>query len=312
MRFSTGLLVVGIAMTADAQTQYTSTGVAAVAAAAATAKTLSPVSSIRGNQFDRFINIWLENTDIDMAAGDPSLQWVAKQGITLNNYNAITHPSQPNYVASVGGDTHWVWEDWMFRIDSDVRTIVDLLEDGGVSWGLYQEDMPYSGFEGNWVNHKTGANDYVRKHNPLMSYDSVTSNEDRLAKSKNFTMFYRDLEADTLPQWMFITPNMTNDGHDSSVTVAGAWTKRFLEPLLSNPTFMQNTLIMLTFDETECYICRNRVFSVLLGDVIPSSLRGTMNDTSFNHYSIMSTVEHNWDLGNLGLNDEKAPIMFNK
>ena len=42
-----------------------------------------------------------------------------------------------------------------------------------------------------------------------MSYDSVTSNDDRLAKCKNFTMFYRDLEANTLPQWMFITPNMS-------------------------------------------------------------------------------------------------------
>ncbi|KAE8453302.1 hypothetical protein EG329_011369 [Mollisiaceae sp. DMI_Dod_QoI] len=311
MRFSSIFaIVVGIATTAYAQTQYTSTGTAAVAAAAATAKTLSPVSSIKGKQFDRFVNIWLENTDFDMAAGDPSLQWVASQGITLTNYDAITHPSQPNYVASVGGDTHWVWEDWMFRIGSDVKTVVDLLEDAGVSWSLYQEDMPYSGFEGNWINHTTGANDYVRKHNPLMSYDSVTSNEDRLAKSKNFTIFYKDLEAATLPQWMFITPNMINDGHDTSVTVAGAWTKSFLEPLLSNPTFMQNTLIMLTFDETECYICRNRVFSVLLGDAVPLSLQGTTNATAFNHYSIMSTVEENWNLGNLGLKDAAAPVML--
>jgi len=30
---------------------------------------------------------------------------------------------------------------------------------------MYQEDMPYSGFEGfGWVNQKNGANDYVRKH----------------------------------------------------------------------------------------------------------------------------------------------------
>jgi acid phosphatase len=67
-------------------------------------------------------------------------------------------------VASVGGNTHWVWEDWTFRIDSSVPTIVDLLEDAGVSWSLYQEDMPYSGFEGNWVNQINSANDYVRKH----------------------------------------------------------------------------------------------------------------------------------------------------
>lgn len=62
--------VLGIATTAYAQTQYTSTGTAAVAAAAATAKTLSPVSSVKGKQFDRFVNIWLENTDFAMAAGD--------------------------------------------------------------------------------------------------------------------------------------------------------------------------------------------------------------------------------------------------
>jgi hypothetical protein len=44
---------------------------------------------------------------------------------------------------------------------------------------------------------------------PLMSYNSVTSNTDRLAKSKNFTMFYEDLDNNKLPQWMFITPNMS-------------------------------------------------------------------------------------------------------
>jgi hypothetical protein len=42
-----------------------------------------------------------------------------------------------------------------------------------------------------------------------MSYDSVTSNLDRLAKIKNFTMFEADLNNNQLPQWMFITPNMS-------------------------------------------------------------------------------------------------------
>jgi len=46
-------------------------------------------------------------------------------------------------------------------------------------------------------------------YSPLMSYDSVTSNLDRLAKIKNFTMFEEDLQNNALPQWMFITPNMS-------------------------------------------------------------------------------------------------------
>lgn len=93
-----------------------------------------------------------------------NLKWIASQGIVLSNYFAITHPSQPNYVASVGGDTHGIKDDGFFRIDSSVQTIVDLLEAKRISWSEYEEDSPYSGFQGNYTNQKTGANDYVRKH----------------------------------------------------------------------------------------------------------------------------------------------------
>ncbi len=32
------------------------------------------------------------------------MQWIASQGITLTNYWAVTHPSEPNYCAAAGGD----------------------------------------------------------------------------------------------------------------------------------------------------------------------------------------------------------------
>jgi len=53
-----------------AQTQYTSTASSAVAKAAATALTLSPTSNVAGLTFDRFVQIWLENTDYSLAVGD--------------------------------------------------------------------------------------------------------------------------------------------------------------------------------------------------------------------------------------------------
>ena len=93
-----------------------------------------------------------------------NLQWIAKQGITLSNYRAITHPSQPNYIAAVGGDTNWVIWDLFSRISDKQKTIVDLLDTKGVSWSEYQESLPYSGFQGDYVNQVNGANDYVRKH----------------------------------------------------------------------------------------------------------------------------------------------------
>lgn len=77
-------------------------------------------------------------------------------------------------------------------------------------------------------------------------FGSVASDPERLALIKNLTYFGQDLANKELPQWMFITPNMTSDGHDTSVTVAGTWTRNFLEPLLTNEYFMKVAL-QLTF-----------------------------------------------------------------
>lgn len=116
------------------------------------------------------------------------MAWVAKQGITLSNYHAVTHPSQPNYMASIGGDYLGMQHDEFTQVDKNVSTVIDLLEDKGISWGHYQEDMPYSGFEGMaYVNQKNGKNDYVRKHNPAVSYNANAGIIDRLAVIKNLT-----------------------------------------------------------------------------------------------------------------------------
>lgn len=107
---------------------------------------------------------------------------------------------------------------------------------------------------------------------------------------------------------MFITPNMTSDGHDTSVTVAGTWTRNFLTPLLTNPNFMSNTLVLVTFDENHNYAIQNRVFSVLLGDAVPASLTNTTDLNFYDHYSELSTVEANWNLDTLGRWDVGANV----
>lgn len=146
---------------------------------------------------------------------------------------------------------------------------------------------------------------------PLVLYNSVVNNQDRLEKLKNTTLFYEDLAADKLPQWMFITPNMTDDAHDTDVTVAGVWLKNFLTPLLTDKRFMDNTLVLITFDENETYSIRNNIFSILIGDSIPDDLVGTSDDNYYNHYSEISTVEANWDLYTLGHWDVGANVFAN-
>lgn len=86
-------------------------------------------------------------------------------GILLSNYFALTHPSEPNYVASVGGEYFGINNDDLNKLPANISSVADLLEDKGISWGEYQEDMPYTGFTGfDYPNQETKANDYVRKH----------------------------------------------------------------------------------------------------------------------------------------------------
>ena len=64
MRFVDAAIASGVAA------QNTLTATSDVAKAAATAKTESPTSHVKGKSFDRFVIIWLENTDYNDALND--------------------------------------------------------------------------------------------------------------------------------------------------------------------------------------------------------------------------------------------------
>jgi len=96
---------------------------------------------------------------------------------------------------------------------------------------------------------------------------------------------------------------MLHDGHDTTVDYTGNWTRSFLTPLLNNTTFMNKTLVLVTFDENETYTIKNNVWALLLGDVIPANLRGTTDNNFYTHYSCLSTVQNNWGLYHLGRGD---------
>lgn len=246
--------------------------------------------------------------DFETAASDESLSKLAKEGILLTNYFAVTHPSEPNYCISAGGDAFGMDNDDFQQIPANVSTIADLFDTKHIAWGEYQEDMPYAGYQGDRYP-LSGPNQYVRKHNPLILYDSVTNDAVRPRQIKNFTTFYEDLEHHRLPQHMFITPNMTNDAHDTNITVAGDWVDRFLSPLLENKYFNKDSLVLLTFDESGNYTVPNRVFSFLVGGAIPKHLKGTSDDTFYTHSSIIASLSANWGLPSLGRWDCGANLL---
>ncbi|KAK4242229.1 phosphoesterase family-domain-containing protein [Achaetomium macrosporum] len=271
---------------------------------------VSAAGLVPGKAFERFITIWLENQDYAKVAADPSIADLKRQGILLTRYYAHTHPSQPNYIAAVGGDYFGLNHDDFVRIPENVATVADLLEFKDVTWAGYFEDVPGPGYMGNFSDGSTGngAWDYVRKHNPFVSYDSITANGERLLNLGSFDDFRRAFAAKKVPQFVFMSPNMMNDGHNTTLDFATKWSHEFLQPLLAEKAFKERTLIALTYDESETYSEPNHIVTLLLGSAIPRSLRGTQDNTFYTHYSILSTVEANWGLHNLGRYDVGANV----
>lgn len=271
--------------------------------------TITNTPNVPGAVFDRFIQIWLENTDFAQAASNPVFQSLAAEGVTLTGYYGVTHPSEPNYLAAVGGDFFGLAADTLEYIPTNMSTVVDLLDQKNISWATYQENMPTDGFEPYNFTNPDNYTYYVRKHNPLVIYESVANISTRSARIRNFNDFAVDVGNNSLSQWIFITPNLRNDAHDTSVGYAASWLTYWLLPLLNDPNFNTNkTLILLTFDENETYTIGNSVYSLLIGGVIPQAMKNTTDSTFYTHYSAISTVENNWDLGNLGRQDTNKTL----
>ena len=87
----------------------------------------------------------LENEDVS-APQQPFLGTLASEGALLANYHALTHPSQPNYIALTAGSAYGITDDNPVTIN--VRNLADLIENAGLTWKVYAEDYPGDCFTG--------------------------------------------------------------------------------------------------------------------------------------------------------------------
>src|ERR1700749_2464034 len=87
----------------------------------------APPPSIR-----HVVVVVLENEDAKRADAQPYLRELASRGAVLNNYHALTHPSQPNYIALIAGSVFDVKNDRPVVIDA--RPLGNLLEEKELTW----------------------------------------------------------------------------------------------------------------------------------------------------------------------------------
>ena len=246
-------------------------------------------------RFKKVMIVVLENTNYEQALKQTFMSKIAAGGALLKNFTAITHPSQPNYIAMVAGSTHKVITD--SNVTRDVKHLGDLLEEKGLNWKTYAEKYP----ENCYLKKTSGQ--YARKHVPFLSFKNVQSNPIRCSKIVNASALVADVENETLPEFSMYIPDNNNNGHDTNPGFADKWFAKTFEPLIANPKFMKDMLLVVTFDETESYKGRNHILTAYYGSgVVP----GSVSDAAYNHYSTLRTIEDEFQLGTLGLNDSTA------
>jgi len=275
------------------------------------------------HHFDHVVLIVLENEDAATVESIPFMDSLARRGVLLRNYYAVAHPSYPNYLALVAGNTFLGTRVGVLhdpraysrrdfgdaQLLIDAPTLVDRLEAAHVSWDAFAEDYPQEERVPKTCDWRRAAGLYSRKHFPFLSFQGFHKHPAWCAHVRNLKWF----KPDSLAAYTFIAPNLVHDGHDAPLSTAVTWLKGFLAPILANPAVMKSTLVVVTFDESSNSIRQavlrssrpNIVYTVLLGDMTKG---GTTSDVLYSHYSLLRTVEMNFGLSPSLLANDVAPI----
>lgn len=246
--------------------------------------------------------IMFENKEFGSVIGNPLMpnyNKLASEYTLLTQYYAVIHPSLPNYIALMGGDTFGITSNCKDCF-IDAPSLPDLIEATGRTWKTYQEDMPEPCFVGDTLT-------YVQKHNPFIYFDPIRLDVARCERSVvPLTALQTDIEADALPNFLFIKPNICNDSHDCDLDVSDAWLTNLLGTLVPalDATGDSYLLVMLFEEGQGNHSCcglpeeaGGRVPVVLYSPLVKN---GFEDSTPYTHYSLLKTISEAWGMPYLG------------
>lgn len=263
--------------------------------------------------FAHIVTIVFENKEFGTVIGSPKMPYfnqLAQTYTLLTQFYAVTHPSLPNYLAMVGGDTLGVTFDCYTCLWA-APSLPDEIEASGRTWKTYQEDMPTACFD------QGEAANYAIKHNPFLYYKAIRLDTTRCTRSVvPFTQLPLDIAAGALPNYIFITPNLCNDAHDCGLDVADGWLKTWLAPLQAAlDAEGKPYLIVLTWDEGQgnhscCGLPQEaggRVATILIS---PQVKTGFEDPTPYTLYSLLKTEEEAWQLKYIGHSADSENVLI--
>ena len=159
--------------------------------------------------------VLLENHSYGEVIGSPQapyLNQLAAHGALFTDSHAVTHPSEPNYLALFSGSTQGVTDDSCPHQFTAANLGSELIAAGRTFAG-YAEDLPAPG------SLACASGEYARKHVPWANFTNVPA-----ADSQPFTSFPAGNYA-RLPTVSFVIPNLCDDMHDCPVATGDAWVR---------------------------------------------------------------------------------------
>lgn len=277
-------------------------------------------------RYDHVILLMMENEGYNQVIGSsyaPIINSLAQNYGLATNYRGVADPSEPNYVAMLGGDFFGINSDdpyWFpghtvpANTNGSPTNLMSQLEQVGLSWRGYFQSMPYPGYRGYCYPDKCNGipdfdTQYVSKHNGIVNFAELQT-PGELGKMFPYTQLSADLAGGSLSNFSYIVPNECSDMHgappwcvdsDNTGTAQQSWLiaqgDAFVGEVVNQITSSSmwesgDNAIIVTFDEGN--IATSQIATIVITNHGP---RGITDKTSYNHYSLLASLQQTFGLG---------------
>ena len=264
-----------------------------------------PAAKLPRSKASHVVVIVMENKEYDEALASrdaPYLTGLARRYAAPRSLYGIRHPSLPNYLALIGGDTFGVTDDCT-SCNVDGMNLPDQLEQAGRTWRAYMQGLPHPCFTGD----ERGR--YAKKHDPFMYFDSIRQSPRRCGRVVPYGELVRDLKRGALPDFAFVSPDLCSDTHDCSVRTGDRFLGRVVPAILHE--LGPHGFLVVTYDEGSsdagcCGVASGgRIATVVAG---PDVRRRATGKGDYTTYSVLRTVEDFFGLPPLGKAADARPL----
>jgi phosphatidylinositol-3-phosphatase len=246
--------------------------------------------------------IVLENQEYSDVVGNKAMPYfnqLTQQYGLATAYHARTHPSLPNYVDLIAGST--------MNIDSDctdcnfeANVLVDQMAKEKIHWTAYMGGLPNPCYAG--VDYPAGTQTgYVKRHDPFMYVNHLRTDTSACNNVVPESRLATDLQAGHASPFLWDSPNLCDDGHNTSAScgppAVDRWLSNTVPMVLQSSWYQQGGTVIVTFDEgsskSDASCCGGGAHGGQVATLVISKQTkpGQRLDTPVDHAGTLRTIE---------------------